>query len=125
MEKMVLFVDDEQDILSMMECAFEMEGYTPHCTTDGNEALEIIEQENVRVIFTDIRMPAMNGTELCRRIKEQYPEAFVFAVSAFVTDNIPKKRPTQGFDGTFKKPFSLDTLFATCKKAFETLEADS
>jgi len=122
MEKIVLFVDDEQDILTMMECAFELEGYSPRCTTDGNEALEIMEKENVRVVFTDIRMPAMNGTELCRKIRERCPEAFVFAVSAFVSDNIPEERPAEGFDGSFKKPFSLDTLFRACKKAFESLE---
>ena len=68
MEKRVLFVDDEQSVLTVLATLFKLDGYVPRCTLDPEEAQEIVRSERVRVCFLDLRMPAMNGMELCRRI---------------------------------------------------------
>ncbi|MDA0321399.1 MAG: response regulator [Verrucomicrobia bacterium] len=84
MEKKVLLVDDEKTILSVLEQVLNLEGYTPFVSSDGVEALELIQEEKIRVCFLDLRMPAMDGIELCRQVRAADSEAKVFALSGFV-----------------------------------------
>ena len=119
--KSVLFVDDESSVLSVMENLFRIHGYLPRCTLDPLEALDIVKSEGVRVCFVDLRMPAMDGMELCQRIKQIEPAAQVFALSAFANAYTPEQYREAGLDGTFHKPFKIDELLAACRGAFVKL----
>ena len=67
----ILFVDDEESILSVASEYFERKGYQTLTARTGPEALEILVQEKVDCCFTDINMPDMNGLELAERIRTQ------------------------------------------------------
>ena len=121
MEKKILFVDDEKDILEMLECLFLAEGYLPRCTISGNEGLEILKKENVHVAFVDLRMPEMNGIELCRQIKQQDPSAYVYALSAYVGAITPEQYDEAGFTGYFRKPFDANEIVDAARDAFRKL----
>ena len=122
MEKKILFVDDEEDILEMLECLFVTEGYSIFRTTNGHEGLEILKREKIRVAFLDLRMPEIDGVELCRRIKEHDHGARVFALSAYV-DAIPALDDANaGFEKHFRKPFNADEVLRAAAEAFEELE---
>lgn len=60
---MVLFVDDETQILSAFKRAFRGAGFCLHTANSGAEALELVVQHNYAVIVSDMRMPGMNGAE--------------------------------------------------------------
>ena len=70
------------------------------------------------VFFLDLRMPTMDGMELCRRIKQLRPSAHVFALSAYVGAYSEEELCDAGFNACFSKPFKLDELLEVCTRAF-------
>lgn len=125
MEKRVLCVDDEPDVLKMMELALGSAGYKATCTSDGMEALLMMRHDRIRVLLVDLRMPKMDGMELCRRAKELDPGARVYAISAYVNAYTPEQFEAAGFDGYLRKPFQIKQLQNICRAAFIDLEKDA
>jgi len=70
----ILFVDDEESMLTAMRRIFRRENYTILTAGSGPEALEILQKDPVNVIISDHRMPDMTGAELLRKIKALYPQ---------------------------------------------------
>lgn len=87
MEKSILFVDDEKQILRALKRLFIRTEYETYYAESGEKALEILENVNVDLVITDIRMPIMDGYELLRIIKEKYPLTLRVALSGY-TDNV-------------------------------------
>jgi len=65
----ILFVDDEESILSVVTDFFRRQGYRIRTAVNGAEAMEIIGNERVDCCFTDINMPVMNGLDLAENIR--------------------------------------------------------
>ena len=65
----ILFVDDEESILSVSSEYFQRKGYQTRTASTGVEALKILSRETIDCCFTDINMPKMNGLELAERIR--------------------------------------------------------
>lgn len=86
MEKTILFVDDEKQILRAIKRLFMETDYIVFLADSGREALEILENEAVNMLITDIRMPKMNGYELLQVVKIKYPKVLRIAISGY-TDN--------------------------------------
>jgi len=124
MERKILIVDDERPILEALRRLFAASGYTVFFTTSGEQALEIMEREHIRVFFVDLRMPVMNGVELCRRIKEQDKTTYVYAVSAYTAALSRNQFHELGFQGWFKKPFKHEKLLEMCHDAFDKIEQE-
>ena len=85
----VMLVDDEEDVIQVIirkmnweKLGFTVQGYAHN----GLEALEMAEEEQPDVVMTDIKMPFMDGLELSRRLKEQYPTIKIIIFSGFDTD---------------------------------------
>ncbi|MGD9285870.1 MAG: response regulator [Desulfobacterales bacterium] len=68
-KKTILFVDDEESILSVSSEYFQRKGYQTRTASTGIEALKILAHETIDCCFTDINMPEMNGLELAERIR--------------------------------------------------------
>ncbi|MCP4024685.1 MAG: response regulator [Desulfobacteraceae bacterium] len=66
----ILIVDDEEGILDVTEGYFQRKGYEVYTAPNGVEALEIIKNETIGCIFTDINMPEMDGLELAENIRK-------------------------------------------------------
>lgn len=82
----VLIVDDDAMNRRCLQrlIAWENIGCEPPMTAaDGAEALEIIEEHRPDIVITDIKMPVMDGKELCRKIYENYPDISIYFVSAY------------------------------------------
>lgn len=122
MEKRILFVDDEPSILRMLEALARSLGYSPRCTTSGAEALQIMQRDQIRVFCLDLRMPIMDGLELCKQIKKRDPGACIYALSAYVTSYRPALLRKLGFDEVFPKPFEVALLKNAFEKAFQEIE---
>ena len=67
----ILFVDDEESILTVASEYFNRQGYQTLTANNGVEALEILKNEQVDCCFTDINMPEMNGLDLAENIRLQ------------------------------------------------------
>jgi len=79
----VLFVDDEEVVLRSIERGLLEEPYNKLFAISGEEALEIMEQEAIHVIVTDMRMPGMDGLELLKAVKKKYPHVVKVVLSGY------------------------------------------
>ncbi len=69
----ILYVDDEESNLRIFRMAFKRH-YNVYTTTDIEEAVRILDDNNIHLIMTDQKMPEMNGTELLERILPKHPD---------------------------------------------------
>ncbi|RLC16459.1 MAG: response regulator [Deltaproteobacteria bacterium] len=120
--KELLIVDDDAVILHMFKEAFTKAGYAVHTAESGEEALDILKQHRFHVMFLDLKLPGMNGIELCRHIKEDIPEAMAFAVTAYASIFELSDCFEAGFDDYFTKPVNLETLFKATRNAFNQID---
>lgn len=86
-KKTILFVDDEKQILSSLRRLFMRTEYETVFAMDGKEALEVMEEKEIDLIVTDIRMPIMDGYKLLRLTKEKHPKVIRMAFSGY-TDKV-------------------------------------
>lgn len=108
----VLFVDDEPKILSSIRRGIIGEKFAGLFANSGKEALEIMENEEVAVIVTDMRMPEMNGLELLQAVKEKHPNTLRIVLSGYA--QISQVLATVNKVGVFKyiaKPWDLEEDF--------------
>lgn len=83
----VLFVDDENNILSSIKRAMMDEEFTLLFASNGKEALELIKNRKISVIVTDMRMPEMNGLELLRKVEAISPLTIMLVLSGYTQIN--------------------------------------
>ncbi len=85
----VLVVDDEQTALVLRKLVLEKSGFRVLTASSGQQALEMLSTESVNLVLSDLLMPKMLGTELARRVKENYPELPVVIISG--VNEIPQE----------------------------------
>jgi DNA-binding response OmpR family regulator len=73
----VLVVEDESLLRTMLKELLEAEGYTVEAAADGAEGLARVEAGGIDLVLLDLMMPGMNGLELCRRVREHEGEAYL------------------------------------------------
>ena len=78
----IIFVDDEDLILSSLKRLLRKEPYTIYYAQSGEEALEIMEKNRIQILVTDMKMPGMDGLALLREAKDKYPDMVRIALSA-------------------------------------------
>ena len=79
----VLFVDDEQEVLRAIERTCHTQEWITICVRNGAKALELMRSQPIDVVVSDMRMPEMNGAELVSRIADEFPETVCILISGF------------------------------------------
>jgi YesN/AraC family two-component response regulator len=79
--KTVLFVDDEENVLSSLRRGLRTESYKQLFAASPKEALTILDREEVQVIMADMRMPEMTGLQLFKITKQKYPQTINIILS--------------------------------------------
>lgn len=114
-DKTVLMVDDEEEILSTTRAAVAKNVFTIETVPSGNEALERIKRRDYDFIFLDIRMPQMDGIRLYRNIISLKP--YLAEKTIFLTGDVDNKKTAEFLKLTrsryLTKPFSMKSLLAT------------
>ncbi|MHC4872663.1 MAG: response regulator [Planctomycetota bacterium] len=121
MEKKILIVDDEAPILDLLEEVFTNEGYKVIKALNAEMALDTLKKQRIQVISLDLMMPGMNGMELCRKIKEQYPLTIVYALTGHISLFGVSDCIEAGFDDVFMKPVDVDDYGRAIEYAFDKL----
>ncbi len=117
----ILIVDDDEAVIFLMEHAFSRAGYDIKSAQNGDDALELLKDDKIQVMFLDLNMPGMNGLELCRSIRKDMPMAMIFAVTGYASLFELTDCREAGFDDYFKKPVNIKTLVNTAQGAFEKI----
>ena len=116
--KRLLVVDNELDQLDIMREIISRLGITVVIAEDGDAALQEMAARPCQVVLTDLIMPDMEGTELCERLRNRYPEVVVYAFSGHMKLYDPEKLDRTGFDGYISKPIRIDTIAQAVENAF-------
>ncbi len=107
----VLICDDEKDIVSALKIYLTSDGYNVLEAYDGNEALDIIEKNEVHLILMDIMMPETDGLTALMKIREKYNTPVIFT-TAKSEDNDIILGLNLGADDYVTKPFNPVELLA-------------
>ena len=108
-KRTVLFVDDEEKILNSLKRGLVDEPYSTMFANSSKEALEIIKQNDVHVLITDMCMPEIGGLELIRTVKERYPHIIRMVLSGYAEINTLLSAINQGEIFRFiSKPWDFD-----------------
>ncbi len=83
-KKIILCVDDNEQILSVRKFMLETRGYRVLTALGAAEALEIFENGNIDLVLSDLLMPQMDGNELVKRMKAMAPEVPMILISGSV-----------------------------------------
>ncbi len=118
----LLIADDEKNIRSGLQMAFEDEGYQVLTASDGNEAWEKLQKNIVDLVITDLRMPGMDGYELLKRISSSYPTLPVIVLTGHGTIETAVETMRDGAIDFFTKPVDIDKLALVVRKSITTSE---
>ncbi len=116
----ILYVDDEKEQRELMARLLDKLGYDVKVAANAEEALKMVENEDFRLIITDLQMPEMDGTILCEKIKEACSGCVVYALSGYIA-SFSELIEDAGFDGYLSKPVGLDVLKSAVEGAFEKI----
>lgn len=110
--KKVLLVDDEPNIIMTLEYTFKKQNYEVFIARDGQEAMDILENQVPDAIILDIMMPNVDGYATLQYIKakNELKHCKVMFLSAKNKESDIKKRLDLGADAYMTKPFSLKKL---------------
>ena len=112
----LLIADDEKNIRSGLQLAFEDEGYKVLTAADGNEAWDCVQKNIIDLVITDLRMPGMDGNELIKRVASSYPTLPVIVLTGHGTIETAVETMREGAIDFFTKPVDIDKLSLVVKK---------
>ncbi len=99
----VLLVDDEEDFRKLLAFWLQSRGYCVITASNGEEAIKLAKAENPAIIFMDLNMPVMDGTDALKKIREFNKDVPVIIISAYVDDRKAKEAMELGISGVFYK----------------------
>jgi CheY-like chemotaxis protein len=124
-EKTILVADDETHILHVVSLKLRNAGFVVITARDGQEALELAQQERPDLIITDYHMPQLSGLELCQRLKQDPATTGIPAImlTARGYHLEPADTEQSGILRMLSKPFSPRQLLSTVEEVLGLGEA--
>jgi DNA-binding NtrC family response regulator len=114
-----LIVDDEPAECELVRDALSQAGFDAFSAQSSGHALELLTTRPFDVVLTDLNMPSMNGTDLCRRINEVAPHVPVVLVTAFGSIDSAVDAMRAGAYDFLTKPFDVDAVAIVLRRAVE------
>ncbi|MCX7794737.1 MAG: sigma-54 dependent transcriptional regulator [Thermodesulfovibrionales bacterium] len=115
----ILVVDDEKDILRALEFILSREGYTVTTATNGQEAMELLKNEEYDLVLTDLRMPGMDGMEVLEKSLQLRPSTAVIIMTAYATVESAVQAMRMGASDYIVKPFINEDVKLRVKRLLE------
>ncbi|WP_457552366.1 sigma-54-dependent transcriptional regulator [Desulfobacula sp.] len=113
----ILIVDDEKNYPTIIGEILWEEGYTSMTASSGMEALDILNNESIDLVLTDVKMPGMSGIQLLEKIKEITPDTPVIIMTAYGSVEKAVEAMHKGAYTFILKPFENQALIAHIAKA--------
>ena len=108
--KKILIVDDNPNMSVLLSDILEIFEYEGAQAEDGEEALTKLKSDEFAMVFTDLRMPKMDGIDLLKAIKNQHPELPVVVITGYSLGETQNILLTERADGFLNKPFKVNEI---------------
>ncbi len=115
----ILIVDDERNYLLVLEALLSEEGYQVITAEDARKGLELLHENDLDVVITDMKMPGMDGLELMERVRLLQPDLPVILMTAFGSVEKAVEAMRKGAFDYILKPFKNEELKLTISKAID------
>jgi two-component system response regulator MprA len=106
----ILIVEDEEYVAGLLADAVRLQGHDAAVAVNGQQALAFLEKDRPDVVFLDIVMPAPNGIEVLRRIRERWQELPVVIISGGASEEQIREAERLGVTDCVEKPLMLNQL---------------
>ncbi|MBN2329639.1 MAG: response regulator [Candidatus Omnitrophica bacterium] len=117
MKETILIVDDEKIICDLLVSILQESGdYRLLTASDGEEALEIFQKEEIDLVFTDLRMPIMGGIELLAEIRQKRPTIPVVIITGYGRREDVIEAMRLGASNFLLKPQEIDMIYSVASK---------
>jgi len=119
----LLFVDDEEELVSAVVERLEIRGIEGVGVTSGDEALRLLQREHFDVVLLDVKMPGVNGLDVLRTITRAYPDTKVILMTGHGSAEDIELGLRLGAAACLQKPVDLETLLEAAWSAASGGEA--
>ena len=115
----ILVVDDEMIVCESCQRILQEEGYEVECALEGKDAFEKMKRDPFNIVITDLKMPGIDGMEVLRTLRKEYPDTVVIMITGFSTVETAVEAMKLGAFDYIPKPFTPDEVSIIVKKAIE------
>lgn len=123
MSNNILVLDDEQNYLLLLETLLTDEGHIVTALQDPELGLAYLEESEVDVLITDMKMPKVSGQEVLAHVQKNYPHIPVLIMTAYGTIDAAVEAMRHGAFDYITKPFANDELILSVRKAVQLAQA--
>ncbi|MFB6214356.1 MAG: response regulator transcription factor [Candidatus Bipolaricaulia bacterium] len=121
MDKKILIVDDDKELVDFLEDYLEKDGYSVTGAYDGKEALQLFRKREFDLVVLDLMLPEMDGYNVCRRMRRG-SEVPIVMLTAKTADDEKIKGLDLGADDYVTKPFNPGELLARIRASLRRVE---
>ena len=115
----ILVVDDEPGMREFLEIMLSKEGYNVSVASNGEEAIQMLGKDEYDLAIVDIQMPGINGIEVLKSTREDYPETTVIMITAFASHESAIDAMKLGAYDYITKPFKIDEIKLVISKSLD------
>ena len=115
----ILVVDDEEDVRDTLHNVLKSMNYVPYVASGGAEALEIIKNNKIDVVLSDLYMPEMDGIELLKRVRNDDKRVIFLMITAHPTIETAVEAIKKGAYDYLTKPFHIEEVRMKINRALE------
>lgn len=123
----VILADDEPEVLRSIQRTLDWENYGFQVVggfLNGRDVLDFLENQEADIVFTDIRMPFMDGIELVRQIREKYPYMKMVIISGYDDFHYAREALVQGVLDYILKPINAKEMVKVLERVREKMDAE-
>jgi DNA-binding NtrC family response regulator len=113
----VLFVDDEEELVSAVVERLDIRGVHAVGATNGLDALKKVEEGDYDVVVLDVRMPGLGGLDVIRHLKRDHPSIEVVLLSGHGSKDYVEEGLSLGAFDYLQKPVDIEELVDILKRA--------
>lgn len=111
----ILIIEDNSRVSSLLKRGLESQSYQVYISEDAEDAITLLGKLTFDLAITDIMLPKMNGIDLCKFVKQKYPDLPIIMLTALGTIDEKVEGFDAGADDYMVKPFEIRELFVRIK----------
>jgi len=112
----ILVIDDEESMCNFMEIMLSREGYSVKATTDPENGVALLKEQNYDLVITDLNMPDMSGLDLLRQVRAFKSQQDLIVMTAYASVDTAIEAMKEGAVDYITKPFKVDEVKIVIEK---------